>query len=131
MQEFGPTLKRHHLTALPPYLILHIKRFTKNNFVEERNPTVVNFPLRGVELSDCESTHDAIFYNQLIALRRRPEAIRSNALGLRPLVECHPRVHYRINHVDRYRSRSQQKELERRESSSMEDPYESWSGWWR
>lgn len=53
-QEFGPTLKRHHLTALPPYLILHIKRFTKNNFVEERNPTVVNFPLRGVELSDCE-----------------------------------------------------------------------------
>ncbi|GFZ42687.1 Probable inactive ubiquitin-specific-processing protease 10 [Saitozyma sp. JCM 24511] len=51
-QEFGPTLKRHHLMALPPYLILHIKRFTKNNFVEERNPTIVNFPLRGVELSD-------------------------------------------------------------------------------
>lgn len=52
-QEFGPTLKRHHLAALPPYLILHIKRFTKNNFVEERNPTIVNYPLRGVEL-DCE-----------------------------------------------------------------------------
>ncbi|EIW66824.1 hypothetical protein TREMEDRAFT_34460 [Tremella mesenterica DSM 1558] len=51
-QEFGPTLKRHHLTALPPYLILHIKRFTKNNFVEEKNPTIVNFPLRGVELND-------------------------------------------------------------------------------
>ncbi|AFR97819.1 U4/U6.U5 tri-snRNP-associated protein 2 [Cryptococcus neoformans C23] len=51
-QEFGPSLKRHHLTSLPPYLILHIKRFTKNNFVEERNPTIVNFPLRGVEMSD-------------------------------------------------------------------------------
>ncbi|KAK4687259.1 U4/U6.U5 tri-snRNP-associated protein 2, partial [Tremellales sp. Uapishka_1] len=51
-QEFGPTLKRHHLTSLPPYLILHIKRFTKNNFVEEKNPTIVNFPLRGVELND-------------------------------------------------------------------------------
>ncbi|WVQ78724.1 hypothetical protein IAT38_000811 [Cryptococcus sp. DSM 104549] len=51
-QEFGPTLKRHHLAMLPPYLILHIKRFTKNNFVEERNPTIVNFPLRGVEMSD-------------------------------------------------------------------------------
>ncbi|CAK9787134.1 cysteine proteinase [Cutaneotrichosporon oleaginosum] len=49
-QEFGPTLKRHHLTALPPYLILHIKRFTKNNFVEEKNPTIVNFPMRGVEM---------------------------------------------------------------------------------
>lgn len=54
IQEFGPTLKRHHLTSLPPYLILHIKRFTKNNFVEERNPTIVNFPLRGVEMSECQ-----------------------------------------------------------------------------
>ncbi|KAL7419713.1 Ubiquitin carboxyl-terminal hydrolase 10 [Cryptotrichosporon argae] len=51
-QEFGPTLKRHHLTLLPPYLILHIKRFTKNNFVEEKNPTIVNFPLRGVDLAE-------------------------------------------------------------------------------
>ncbi|WVN85783.1 uncharacterized protein L203_100934 [Cryptococcus depauperatus CBS 7841] len=51
-QEFGPTLKRHHLAMLPPYLILNIKRFTKNNFVEERNPTIVNFPLRGVDM--CE-----------------------------------------------------------------------------
>ncbi|WVF66992.1 hypothetical protein IAT40_001735 [Kwoniella sp. CBS 6097] len=51
-QEFGPTLKRHHLTMLPQYLILHIKRFTKNNFVEERNPTVVNFPLRGVDVRE-------------------------------------------------------------------------------
>ncbi|WWC60217.1 uncharacterized protein I303_102783 [Kwoniella dejecticola CBS 10117] len=51
-QEFGPTLKRHHLTKLPPYLILHIKRFTKNNFVSERNPTIVNFPLRGVDVTD-------------------------------------------------------------------------------
>ncbi|WVQ74574.1 hypothetical protein IAR50_004175 [Cryptococcus sp. DSM 104548] len=51
-QEFGPTLKRHHLTMLPPYLILHMKRFTKNNFVEERNPTIVNFPLRGVDMSE-------------------------------------------------------------------------------
>lgn len=50
-QEFGPTLKRHHLTALPPYVILHIKRFTKNNFVEEKNPTIVNFPMRGVEMA--------------------------------------------------------------------------------
>lgn len=55
-QEFGPTLKRHHLSALPPYVILHIKRFTKNNFVEEKNPTIVNFPMRGVEMGPCELT---------------------------------------------------------------------------
>lgn len=52
-QEFGPSLKRHHLTSLPPYLILHIKRFTKNNFVEEKNNTIVNFPIRGVEMGPC------------------------------------------------------------------------------
>lgn len=51
--EFGDTLKRHKLERLPPYLILHTKRFTKNNFVEEKNPTIVNFPLRGVDMGDC------------------------------------------------------------------------------
>lgn len=55
-QEFGPTLKRHHLTALPQYVILHIKRFTKNNFVEEKNPTIVNFPLSGIDMGPCESS---------------------------------------------------------------------------
>jgi U4/U6.U5 tri-snRNP-associated protein 2 len=54
--EFGPTLKRHQLKALPQYLILHIKRFTKNNFVEEKNPTIVNFPLRGIDMAECECT---------------------------------------------------------------------------
>lgn len=53
-QETGNTLKRHHLTRLPPYLVLFIKRFTSNNFVKERNPTIVNFPLRGVDLKDRE-----------------------------------------------------------------------------
>ena len=52
-QEIGPTLKRHHLTRLPPYLILHIKRFTKNNFVEEKNPTIVNYPM-AIDLKDCK-----------------------------------------------------------------------------
>jgi U4/U6.U5 tri-snRNP-associated protein 2 len=55
LQETGNTLKRHQLTRLPPYLILFIKRFTSNNFVKERNPTIVNFPLRGVDLKDRES----------------------------------------------------------------------------
>lgn len=85
IQEFGPTLKRHHLLSLPPYLILHIKRFTKNNFVEERNPTVVNFPLRGVELSDCEFLHDplSIMHDELTSIfRHRSQAFRSTAYGL-------------------------------------------------
>lgn len=48
-------LRRYKLTKLPPLLILHFKRFTTNNFVEEKNPTVVSYPIRGVDMSECES----------------------------------------------------------------------------
>ena len=39
-------VKRFELTKLPPYLILCFKRFTKNNFFVEKNPTIVNFPVK-------------------------------------------------------------------------------------
>lgn len=51
-QEAKGVLRRYKMTRLPPFLILHVKRFTKNNFVEEKNSTIVNFPLRGVEMQD-------------------------------------------------------------------------------
>ncbi|GAA5892406.1 hypothetical protein JCM5296_003590 [Sporobolomyces johnsonii] len=51
-QESGGVLRRFKITRLPPFLILHIKRFTSNRFLEEKNPTIVNFPLRGVDMSD-------------------------------------------------------------------------------
>lgn len=39
---------RHRLLhPLPPYLLFHIKRFSKNRFVSERNPTIVTFPSPG------------------------------------------------------------------------------------
>lgn len=43
-------LKRFQLTKLPPYLVFCIKRFTKNNFFVEKNPTIVNFPITYVQL---------------------------------------------------------------------------------
>lgn len=44
---------RHRLLhPLPPYLLFHIKRFTSNKFVHERNPTIVTFPSpRGLDMS--------------------------------------------------------------------------------
>ncbi|KAG8440974.1 hypothetical protein GDO86_006638 [Hymenochirus boettgeri] len=45
-------LKRFQLTQLPPYLIFCIKRFTKNNFFVEKNPTIVNFPITNVDLRE-------------------------------------------------------------------------------
>jgi len=50
------TVKRYKLTSLPPYIIMHYKRFMQNNFVEEKNPTIVNFPLRGIDLREFLDT---------------------------------------------------------------------------
>ena len=39
--------RQYVITKLPQYLIIHIKRFSKNTqqYVE-KNPTIVNFPVR-------------------------------------------------------------------------------------
>lgn len=52
-QESAGQLRRYKCQQLPQYIILHFKRFTKNAFVEEKNPTIVNFPLRGLDFREC------------------------------------------------------------------------------
>ena len=43
--------KRYSLLKLPPFIIFHLSRFTKNNFYMEKNPTIVNFPIKDLDLS--------------------------------------------------------------------------------
>ncbi|KAI9704279.1 MAG: hypothetical protein M1836_007140 [Candelina mexicana] len=51
-QEHLNTRKRYRLLhPLPPYLLFHIKRFSRNKFVDERNPTIVTFPVRSLDMS--------------------------------------------------------------------------------
>ena len=51
-QEAMNQRKRYRLLhPLPPYLLFHIKRFSKNKFVQERNPTIVTFPTRSLDMS--------------------------------------------------------------------------------
>ena len=51
-QEHMNTRKRYRLLhPLPPYLLFHIKRFSKNKFVTEHNPTIVTFPTRSLDMS--------------------------------------------------------------------------------
>ena len=40
------------MSRLPRYLIVHHKRFTRNNFFVEKNPTIVTFPVKNLQLSD-------------------------------------------------------------------------------
>ena len=44
----------YKIRKLPKILIVHIKRFTKNNFVVEKNPTIVISPLEGIDLKKCK-----------------------------------------------------------------------------
>ncbi|KAF1335528.1 U4/u6.u5 tri-snrnp-associated protein, partial [Globisporangium splendens] len=44
--------KTYKIESLPPYIIFHVKRFTRNNFFIEKNPTIVNFPIKNLELRE-------------------------------------------------------------------------------
>ena len=46
-----PQRRRYRLKKLPNYLILHLARFKKNDFYVEKNPTIVAFPVRNLDLS--------------------------------------------------------------------------------
>lgn len=63
------TMKRFLLTKLPTYLIFYIKRFTTNLFYTEKNPTIVNFPVKNIDLSEClpPGTDQVDTYYDLIA----------------------------------------------------------------
>lgn len=51
-QEHLNMRKRYRLLhPLPPYLLFHVKRFSKNKFVSERNPTIVTFDARNLDMS--------------------------------------------------------------------------------
>jgi hypothetical protein len=44
--------RKYRVIRLPEYLIIHLKRFTKNNFFNEKNPTIVSFPVKNLEMRD-------------------------------------------------------------------------------
>lgn len=51
-QEHHAQRKRYRLLhPLPPYLMFHVKRFSQNKFVSERNPTIVTFDARNLDMS--------------------------------------------------------------------------------
>ncbi|CAH8872565.1 unnamed protein product [Trichobilharzia szidati] len=46
------TMRRFELRRLPSYLVLYMKRFVKNIFTLEKNPTIVNFPIKSIDFGD-------------------------------------------------------------------------------
>ncbi|KAK3684968.1 hypothetical protein B0T22DRAFT_382748 [Podospora appendiculata] len=51
-QELNAQRRRFRLVhPLPPFLMFHVKRFSSNKFVTERNPTIVTFDARGLDVA--------------------------------------------------------------------------------
>ncbi|KAK2071695.1 hypothetical protein P8C59_006100 [Phyllachora maydis] len=51
-QELNAQRRRYRLAhPLPPFLVFHVKRFSQNKFVSERNPTIVTFDPRGLDMA--------------------------------------------------------------------------------
>eukprot|EP01071_Lankesteria_metandrocarpae_P012880 Lankesteria_metandrocarpae@DN6369_c0_g1_i1.p1 len=45
-------VRKYSLWKLPAYLVLHVKRFSKNNFFVEKNRTIVTFPVKNLDMQD-------------------------------------------------------------------------------
>lgn len=66
--------KQYVITRLPRYLVLHMRRFRRNNFFKEKNPTIVNFPLEGLDMSPYVSgPQRSTRYNLVASLRHEGE----------------------------------------------------------
>lgn len=66
--------KQFTITRLPRYLVLHMRRFRRNNFFKEKNPTIVNFPLQGLDMRDYVSgPQPSTRYNLVASLRHEGE----------------------------------------------------------
>ncbi|KAL9063298.1 MAG: hypothetical protein Q9161_009534 [Pseudevernia consocians] len=91
-QEHLNTRKRYRLLhPLPPYLLFHIKRFSKNKFVVEHNPTIVTFPTRSLDMSpyvepnpSLHSPGEPIWYDLVAnvtheAVRTRDDSVEGEA----------------------------------------------------
>jgi len=60
-QEVASARKRYRLVhPLPPFLLFHVKRFSKNKFVHERNPTIVTFPVRSLNMAPYVEPNPAV-----------------------------------------------------------------------
>jgi U4/U6.U5 tri-snRNP-associated protein 2 len=62
----GQSQRKYSINKLPPYLIFCVKRFTKNGFTSEKNPTIINFPLKHLDMKEylsSESTEQRTKYD--------------------------------------------------------------------
>jgi len=68
LNQDNETKNCYRITKLPNYLIIWIKRFRKNAFFWEKNPSIVNFPIKNLDLKDISPpSNNGAFIYDLIA----------------------------------------------------------------
>ena len=69
--------RRYSITKLPKYLIVHVKRFSTNTQqFSEKNPTIVNFPVKNLEMGAYTAPPSSSKYNLMASVQHdgTPEA---------------------------------------------------------
>lgn len=69
----GLVRRRYAIKKLPKYLILHLVRFKKNNFYVEKNPSIVTFPIKNLEMKPYIDSADG-------SVRSAPSALSSDEI---------------------------------------------------
>ncbi len=68
--------KQFRLLRLPRYVALHVKRFTRNRFFLEKNPTIVTFPVKNLDLAPyVEGATGPLKYDLVSAVRHEGEPV--------------------------------------------------------
>ena len=70
--------RQYQITKLPPYLVLHVKRFISNRYFTEKNPTIVNFPVKNLELRDILPVPQGDYCSAVMQCAKCQDQMREN-----------------------------------------------------
>ena len=87
-ERLNTRLRYRLLHPLPPYLIMHVKRFAPNKFLQEqRNPTIVTFPPRALDMSPyvepnptLHPTSDPVIYDLVANVTHEGVRVRDDSV---------------------------------------------------
>lgn len=100
-----PVMKRRYrIQTLPKYLILHLARFKRNGFYIEKNPTIVPFPVKNLDLSHYVFHSDDTKKKKKKKEKRIPtkeEVQNMSVKQLKALLTKHGRADIAENHIDK------------------------------
>jgi len=61
--KIGVGRQKFKIVKMPQYLVIHLKRFTRNNFFMEKNPTIVNFPMKSFDMAEHFGLQESTKYD--------------------------------------------------------------------